>query len=341
MIYQKIRTLEIELSSSCNAGCVVCPRFIQHDRKLYENPHANLNEHLTPDMIDDIMTGFPMEDRVRVDLIGTVGDPLSNKDVVEIVRRIVQHKPDCIMQIHTNGSLRRPDTFEALAELMPFRSRRKIVFSFDGLEDTNHLYRRNVDWNKALANAQAFIRAGGHAQWKMIEFSHNRHQLELARDYARHMGFKTFELAENQSPDFMIDDAIDHSMEIVKRAPTAEDGYADDDPIEPIVPAPIEAQCELGQYIHIRGDGKVFPCCMTAAADVNPTSWIRDDVNKLMQGDDNWNWLHKHSFADIMFNPKWLHVQNGYKRCESYTCVDCCAVDSEMLNKPDHIHHAN
>ena len=147
MIYNKIQTLEFELSRSCNAYCSVCPRYIEHNGGLYTNPNADLNSHLTPAMVRDIMTGFPLDDVVKIDCIGTVGDPLANKDIVEIVSTIVEHAPYCQLQIHTNGSLRNTKTFEQLAELMPFIKKRVIVFSIDGLIDTNHLYRKKVDFS--------------------------------------------------------------------------------------------------------------------------------------------------------------------------------------------------
>ena len=189
MIYTNIHTLELELSSSCNAGCCVCPRYIEHNNGLYENPFADLNQHLTVEIIEDIMTGFPMSDHVKVDCIGTVGDPLANKNIVELVKRIVEHKPKCELQIHTNGSLRNTKTFSELASLVPLHSSRKIVFSIDGLEDTNHLYRKNVSWDRVMANSQAFIKAGGRAEWKVVEFNHNKHQIKEIKELARSLGF--------------------------------------------------------------------------------------------------------------------------------------------------------
>jgi hypothetical protein len=44
------------------------------------------------------------------------------------------------------------------------------------LEDTNHLYRENVEWKKIMENARAFISAGGTAHWDMLIFDHNKHQ---------------------------------------------------------------------------------------------------------------------------------------------------------------------
>jgi hypothetical protein len=51
------------------------------------------------------------------------------------------------------------------------------------------LYRKNVKYNSAIANAQAFINAGGRAQWNFIVFRHNEHQVEQVQQLGRDMGF--------------------------------------------------------------------------------------------------------------------------------------------------------
>ena len=66
------------------------------------------------------------------------------------------------------------------------------MFSIDGLEDTNHIYRRNVNWKKLMGNAQAYIDAGGVARWEYLIFKHNEHQLVLAEQTASAMGFDKF-----------------------------------------------------------------------------------------------------------------------------------------------------
>ena len=69
-----------------------------------------------------------------------------------------------------------------------------VVFSIDGLEDTNHLYRRNVQWHKVMENAKSFIDAGGLARWRMIVFEHNAHQLKDAEQLSKAMGFGKFDI---------------------------------------------------------------------------------------------------------------------------------------------------
>jgi hypothetical protein len=65
----------------------------------------------------------------------------------------------------------------------------QIDFGIDGLQDTLHLYRKNVKYNQAIENAQAFIRAGGRAQWNFIVFKHNEHQVDTVKNLSKTLGF--------------------------------------------------------------------------------------------------------------------------------------------------------
>ena len=51
--------------------------------------------------------------------------------------------------------------------------RGRVVFAIDGLQDTLGTYRRNVSFDKVIANASAFIAAGGRAEWDFLVFEHN------------------------------------------------------------------------------------------------------------------------------------------------------------------------
>ena len=56
-----------------------------------------------------------------------------------------------------------------------------MLFSTDGLEDTNEIYRKKVKWDKLMENVEAYIGAGGMATWKWLTFKHNEHAAEARR----------------------------------------------------------------------------------------------------------------------------------------------------------------
>ena len=74
---------------------------------------------------------------------------------------------NCKTSVTTNGSIGSRDTWLTLA-----KEDVEVVFSIDGLHDTNHLYRQDVQWNKIMERVKWFIENGGNATWKFIIFKH-------------------------------------------------------------------------------------------------------------------------------------------------------------------------
>ena len=69
-----------------------------------------------------------------------------------------------------------------------------VIWGIDGLEDTNHLYRVNVDWNRLQENWRAYISGGGKAKWQFIVFKWNQHQLDEVKRYSESEKFKGFNI---------------------------------------------------------------------------------------------------------------------------------------------------
>ena len=67
-----------------------------------------------------------------------------------------------------------------------------VIFSVDGLSDTNHLYRQNVVWDNVERNMRVSFAAGGRARWDFIVFGHNEHQVDEAQRTSRELGCRTF-----------------------------------------------------------------------------------------------------------------------------------------------------
>lgn len=173
-----LRSLLIEATSHCNARCPHCPR---HDSEGHLNPYLTL-AHLTPDILPNLDKTI-LQSLQSVVFEGDKGDPGMNPHIVDLVRFF-----DFVPQIwlYTNGGMRSQAWWEALATVPNLH----VVWSIDGLGDTNHLYRVNVNYQKVIDNARAFLSNGGKAYWKCLLFKHNQHQIDQIKDLARHMKFR-------------------------------------------------------------------------------------------------------------------------------------------------------
>lgn len=187
-----IQGVHWEPSDKCNSMCPMCPRY---DRQGFENS-ALANTEWT---LDNFIKAWPEEfttNLIKILSCGNFGDPCACRDFSKIYQYIREINPRIILACNTNGSLRTPDWWYNLGSVMRKEQNRSnyCTFSLDGLEDTNHLYRRKTNFKKVIENAQAFIDAGGIAHWDFIVFKHNEHQVEEAKELAKKMGFENFNI---------------------------------------------------------------------------------------------------------------------------------------------------
>ena len=191
--YDELSQLHIELTNACNAACPMCTRF--HVNSPLVRPDLTIDQ-IT---IEKFKKYFPPEVIKKLEIIlfcGVHGDPGMAKDLYEICEYIAETNPKTAVRMNTNGGMRKPEFWKKMGEL--FAKQRQdhwrwiITWSIDGLQDTNHLYRRNVVWENFTANAQAFIDAGGFADWDYLIFKHNEHQIDEAKELSKKMGFMNF-----------------------------------------------------------------------------------------------------------------------------------------------------
>lgn len=185
--YEDLRIVHLELTHRCNAACPMCARNI-HGGAL--NPDMPLSELSLADIKIILLPEFIARLK-RIYACGNYGDPIVARECIEVFRYLREHGPELNLCLHTNGSARRPDWWRELARIMR-QGPHYLRFGIDGLEDTNHLYRRGADWKTVMRSAEAFIEAGGHAEWDFLVFRHNEHQVDTARKLAQDMGFKQF-----------------------------------------------------------------------------------------------------------------------------------------------------
>ena len=183
----EIKSVHLEITEACNAACPMCARNINGGE---QNPHLT-DAELSLEDCKTIFSPAFISQLDRLYMCGNYGDPISAKDTLEVFEYFRQHNPNIHLSMHTNGSAKKPEWWAKLATVLGRKSH--VVFSIDGLEDTNHLYRQNTVWAKIIENAKAFIDAGGRARWDYIVFAHNEHQVDEAEALAKQMGFEKFQ----------------------------------------------------------------------------------------------------------------------------------------------------
>lgn len=265
-MYDVVKKLEIELTTLCNAACPQCPRNIYGGRTVDGLP-------LTSWSIEQFKTSFPVGFLQKLDLVyfcGTYGEPLANKDIVEISKYIKSVSPGCRLGAHTNGGIKMPDLYTELAHSIDF-----LAFGIDGLEDTNHLYRRNVNFKRVIENAKAFIGAGGEANWDYIVFRHNQHQVEEAKRMSRQLGFKNFNVKRTVrffNKAHKVVDSVDVQNDRGEYQytiyPPTRDEYVnknyqslrDIDPTDFFSNTCVNCFAKKNKSIYVSAEGLVFPC---------------------------------------------------------------------------------
>jgi sulfatase maturation enzyme AslB (radical SAM superfamily) len=176
-----MKRLHVEASTFCNSRCPLCPRNLFGYNVKGVWPEV----HLTVEKFKTCLEKFPKREFVYFN--GHLGDPMMNPDILELASMT-----ECDTMLVTNGSIGSRKTWESFAKIDL-----RVQFSIDGLEDTNHLYRQDVEWNKIMERVDWFIKSGGHATWKWVPFKHNIHQLEETRELSKRLGFKHFHIQDH------------------------------------------------------------------------------------------------------------------------------------------------
>jgi MoaA/NifB/PqqE/SkfB family radical SAM enzyme len=189
--YSELKTIHLEITERCNAACPMCARNINGGEV---NPWLKDNELSLKD-IKHIFSNDLVKQLQHIYMCGNYGDPIVAQDTLEAFKYFRECNPDILLSMNTNGSARTKEWWTELAIILGDRGH--IIFSIDGLEDTNLIYRKNTIWTKIIENVQSFIAAGGNAHWEYIVFKHNQHQIAQAKELAYTLGFKKFQVKKS------------------------------------------------------------------------------------------------------------------------------------------------
>jgi MoaA/NifB/PqqE/SkfB family radical SAM enzyme len=184
--FSQLEQIHLEITQACQAACPMCDRN-QNGGEL--NPHINLSE-LTLEDCKKIFSPEFISQLNNMYMCGNLGDPIVARDTLEVFRYFRQHNPNMWLSMNTNAGARDSKWWSDLA--IVFNGKGAVIFSVDGLEDTNHLYRQNVKWSIVENSMKSFIAAGGRSRWDFLIFEHNQHQVEEAKRLSEELGFEKF-----------------------------------------------------------------------------------------------------------------------------------------------------
>ena len=202
------------------------------------------------------------------------------RDSLEIMRYFKSLNPALDLELFSNGSVRSEAWWAELAAVVG-----RARFSVDGLEDTNHLYRRGTHFPVIMRNLKAFIGAGGKAEWDFIVFRHNEHQVDEARALAQSLGVYKFNVKKTGR--FFSNTRIEVKDRQEVHGPSGELEYYLEMPLNPkylnsalkkeaqitaefgslkdfFGKTPIDCKVAREKSIYVSAEGYVFPCCWTA-----------------------------------------------------------------------------
>lgn len=276
-ILEDIKTIHLEVTQNCQASCPMCDRNMNGEGI---NPHINLDELSLEDCKRIFEPSF-IKQLETMYMCGNLGDPIVARDTLEIFKYFREHNSNMWLSMNTNAGAKNEEWWRELAAT--FGRMGAVIFSVDGLRDTNHIYRQGVNWNNVERNMRAFIDAGGRARWDFLIFEHNQHQVEEAEALATEWGCEKFmkkktgrfitqdskkkeshqavdrkgnKTAELKKPDEQYQNKALSKQEAIIKKYGSIDAYYD--------AAPIICKVKKEKSLFITAEGLALPCCWTA-----------------------------------------------------------------------------
>lgn len=336
--------LQIELSSMCNAMCLGC---VRTDQKSFNNVKDCIpnKEMISLKTFKNMLIAPAFGAVDFIDFCGTIDDPMMHPDIIEMLEFAAIYNHRMSVSLHTNGSLRKPSDWRKLAiTLRKFSRDHRVVFSIDGLSDTNSIYRQNTSFTKIMKNVSAFIQAGGIAVWQFIKFPWNEHQIDQAKKLSADMEFARFDLKEDRTDISSLGlDAINERKQKNKKSVIKQtnlqdliNSFTDSNDLE------ISCNNQKKNTYFISHDSRIWPCCFI------PNGFYKNDLakqeflNKRIYEEygQDFNDMTKNSVNDILehkfFSNDLVESWNnpvGLGPCGKITrCVETCSIKQLQKN---------
>lgn len=301
MLTNKFEYLYVEPSSYCALECPRCPR--TYDKKNYKLSHLNKDVFMT-----FISCSFFKKTRC-IEFGGNYGDPIFHPHFEDLIKIAKNNCPEARLIVHTSGH-RDPAWWKKIVSLLDKKD--SVLFSIDGLKDTNHLYKQKSNWTW-IENAIDICSGNVYLAWKFIIFKHNQHQIREAISFAKNKGVNEFILTKSGlfNGEWSIHgmDPLAPSMEWI--APTS--AYTD----------VIDPKCQKTSRHYLSADGFYSPCCW-----MDFSREYSIDVSKLIA--DN------QTVDDVFLNPMYKKLSTSWNQTPSRVCLNKCSQKIAPTGRSSH-----
>lgn len=321
----QIKEVHLEVTSKCQAKCPMCAR---RPYSSVINPFISMNE-ITLELFKEWFSISFIKQLDKLFMCGNLGDPIIAQDTLEIFQYIREINPSISLSMNTNGSGRSALWWKTMAKINV-----SVTFGIDGLEDTHNLYRIDTDWNKIIKNATSFILDGGNAEWHMLVFKHNEHQIELCRRLSKDIGFNKFiikhssRFSKDQFP------VLDEQGNLLYNLyPTQKS--LDMIPKISILNTEknlnvINCKVKKNNSLYIGSDGSVSPCCWLDIKWNDPKSLKR--INYIENIGEFPN-LFQNSLDDIFESTFFKKIESTWKDTPLFECSRQCGKFDKFKNQ--------
>jgi len=319
---ENVKSVHLEVTQRCNAACPMCDR---NENGGAVNMH--IRDNLQELSLQDCKEIFPPEFIAQLNtmyMCGNLGDPISAKDTLEIFRYFRECNPNIWLSMNTNAGAQKAEWWEELANI--FGRKGAVIFSVDGLENTNHLYRQGVVWEHVERNMRAFIGAGGRARWDYIIFEHSECDVERAEQLAKEWGCEKFikkktgrffssmkntgketHQAQNRKGEQTVTLAkpkkLEHQNLALAKEKEIEKTYGS--MMEYYNKAKIDCKILKDMSIFVTAEGIVLPCCWTAG---RMYKWWHEDY----RAEQIWDFIDRAGGKDAI-NAKYMGLPGVFE----------------------------
>ena len=278
-----IEQLHIELTDKCQASCPMCARNYNGGQ---ERSFVGKNE-ITLDQFKSWFSSDFLSKLSNFYACGNYGDPIIAQDCLEIFEYIRNANPHVRLGLHTNGSARSTTWWANLAKAL--KDKHEVTFGIDGFADSHVLYRRGTDWNKIIANAKAFIDAGGYATVDCLIFEHNeleadqfeKEMLDIGfgkvnfKSTARFYDMEQFNVEDrNGNYEYSLKPAVTERFKkvaVIKLEEVAANLKSWESQVSA---ATVKPRCINNKELYIDSRGNVLPCCWVGS------DWLEEPLKE-------------------------------------------------------------